>query len=254
MNTSPTEKNYINSSADNHDNQFYEGKVPRTTMTTPSLADRKYLFRALEREVDCRVDVLNKSFANSSKLATTLSTLTTFATASMQQMHRPPQQRKSKHSRRPLEFLVLEVMPCFSAALLLSWGKEEPEEACRTGRTKLEQPMECLTLLLSNLIILSNHHYDGNYDARIRSIVKTVAVRILEEEEELLFGIDDCNEEKNRGRRRQHQEQSSFLIYDRIIQRIRSCCPRRSEGKALSLYSEFGAISNPKGISVLGNH
>ena len=76
---------------------------------------------------------------------------------------------------RQMKYLKYELLPMVSSCLLLEvQDLLDPELACPEY---IEEPVKCITMLLSNILFLSN----GNYDARLRSVVKTVCVELIQQ-------------------------------------------------------------------------
>lgn len=76
--------------------------------------------------------------------------------------------------KRQIGFLRLEFLPTVSAALLLELSDLEEEEQSNEEEG-IQQPVACIALLVSNMVLVSQ----GNYDARVRSILKSVCVQVL---------------------------------------------------------------------------
>lgn len=76
---------------------------------------------------------------------------------------------------RQISFHRHESLPLFAAALHLSILKDLQSRESIITRVNPDEIVTCLTLLLSNILLLSK----GKYDARIRSVVKEVSISIL---------------------------------------------------------------------------
>ena len=109
--------------------------------------------------------------------------------------------------KRQIEYLQLELLPTVSAALLLEIQDVNDDETT-SSHVVVQEPVACLALLVSNMVLVSN----GNYDARVRSILKTVGVQLLQQNADIhtttnpqdsaaraLYFLteDHCNSEKS---------------------------------------------------------
>lgn len=74
---------------------------------------------------------------------------------------------------RQIYFLRMELLPILSASLLLQVSDLHQTPLDRD--VKPDDAMGCMTLLLSNILLLSK----GTYDARLRNVVKTVCVEFM---------------------------------------------------------------------------
>ena len=73
---------------------------------------------------------------------------------------------------RQIYYLKMELLPTVSASLLLPLADLHTP----LDQSHIVDPIGCVSLLISNIILLSK----GNYDARIRSVIKTACVQVLE--------------------------------------------------------------------------
>ncbi|KAI2501324.1 DUF726-containing protein [Fragilaria crotonensis] len=104
---------------------------------------------------------------------------------------------------RQIDYMRMELLPILSASLLLpladlheavaiaSMTTNDPvpydnnspkddtigESTTSTSTTRIQDPIGCISLLLSNILLLSK----GNYDARIRNVIKTACSSILQD-------------------------------------------------------------------------
>jgi len=76
---------------------------------------------------------------------------------------------------RQMKYLKYELMTMVSSCLMLE--VEDLQDSSLSSTEQVKEPIKCITMLLSNILFLSK----GNYDARLRSVVKSVCVELLEE-------------------------------------------------------------------------
>ena len=150
--------------------------------------------------------------------------------------------------RRQINYLKLELLPTVSACLLLSLqdvlechsqnNKEEAADA------RLERPIDCITLLLANIVLLSK----GNYDARLRSVVKQVCVEILCHE--LSSTAASATSDTNTKQQEEREEDPTKAIY--YLQKAAASSttdkkPKDHTAEALTNDSEIGrSVEHPK--------
>jgi hypothetical protein len=84
--------------------------------------------------------------------------------------------------KRQIRYLRLEFLPTVSAALLLELQDvleattgEDSDKRDASATATVQKPIACITLLVSNMVLASQ----GNYDSRVRSILKDVCVQLL---------------------------------------------------------------------------
>jgi len=162
----------------------------------PSIKDRLALYRRVEIAVEQRcaayATLLDPRFQGGLKL------LFADPTKSL-----PPERVGVR--RRQVLFWRQTVLPTVASSLLLELHELSNEEADTTTdiststnedtttapatTTIIQQPWQCLTLLMSNLMLVSEN---GNYDARVRSLVKEVGVALLQQH------LDGDNEQLDR--------------------------------------------------------
>jgi Protein of unknown function (DUF726) len=75
---------------------------------------------------------------------------------------------------RQIAYLQLELLPLIAASLLLPMA-DMPSLSKDTKNSRLQDPTACVSFLLSNIMLLSK----GNYDARIRHVVKATCIPFL---------------------------------------------------------------------------
>jgi len=153
----------------------------------PSIQDRLALYRRVETAVEQRcaayATLLDPRFQGGLKL------LFADPTKSL-----PPERVGVR--RRQVLFWRQTVLPTVASSLLLElhelWNEEadattdiattstngDRTTASATTTSAIQQPWQCLTLLMSNLVLVSEN---GNYDARVRSILKEVGVELLQQ-------------------------------------------------------------------------
>jgi hypothetical protein len=85
---------------------------------------------------------------------------------------------------RQIQYLRIEVLPRIAASLLLhvsdlqdDSGLDASSQHTSATNKDIQEPIRCITLLISNLVLLSK----GNYDARVRNVIKAACCQVLEE-------------------------------------------------------------------------
>lgn len=144
-------------------------ETPRVTeampVKLPSLADRLCLFRRMERVVELQC----------TEYATLLDPRSLSRLSNIFSSKRMPSVTKIGIRKRQIDYLRLEFLPAVSAGLLLELS--DLEAVSGQEERSMEEPVNCIALLVSNMVLVSQ----GNYDSRVRSILKTVCVELLQE-------------------------------------------------------------------------
>ena len=186
--------------------------TPQATTPLPSKEDRLALYRLLERIVEQRC----RSFA-------TLTDPRSLGVKAFFIGKNVPAITSFGIRKRQIDFLRLHALPSMGAALLLGIEDIQQQEADKIAKTpsqentvasddtsshtqsssgqeetetldylpQLSDPFDTITLLISNMVLVSK----GNYDSRVRNILKTACVPLLE-----ALIDEDVMEDQNKAR------------------------------------------------------
>ena len=131
----------------------------------PSKSDRFFLYKQIEAEVERRIWRMRQ-------LPDTRRT--SFFTTKKEEVDKSGKFQLGCRDRQ-IKYLKYSLMPMVSSCLMLEL--QDLQDSSMDCPDKVEEPIECITMFVSNILLLSK----GNYDARLRSVVKNICVNVLEE-------------------------------------------------------------------------
>eukprot|EP00542_Grammatophora_oceanica_P017691 CAMPEP_0194036988 /NCGR_PEP_ID=MMETSP0009_2-20130614/9364_1 /TAXON_ID=210454 /ORGANISM="Grammatophora oceanica, Strain CCMP 410" /LENGTH=1275 /DNA_ID=CAMNT_0038678975 /DNA_START=211 /DNA_END=4041 /DNA_ORIENTATION=+ len=170
----------------------------------PSKVDRLLMYRRIEGVVASRIQEIH-SLPDTRPRPVNVSAVLLFS-----KVDELPHPSTVGVRRRLIEYFRFEFLPTVSAALLLeledlhqdeelqkqllqekkkkkqedddeeATDNQDDEEPPTPPKPSLQEPIECIALLISNMLLVSK----GNYDARVRSILKTVCTQVLLEQQQ----------------------------------------------------------------------